>query len=413
MEMENTQATQLIKWLEEERRKDKAQISTLQERLTGQENAVIELTRRLQELEVNLKASQTSLLRIQQIESMMEEYKIDLLGVIERRDDEHRKTERETERVRAIELEGLTRQWGDVRKELPRFGKIEEDLVGRHAEEKRLGDALRQIQPQVEAVAQRIDSATRGIPYLEEGRRQDTRRIAAVEQDLANQAKKVEAALNKVQVLEDAISKLPPKIDQVSARVIDQDKLIENIKVTGFQIQHQIKLSEADIAKFRIELSQFSDVSAKVRDQSLHNERVRTELLAFQETLRQRANEVSEVQRMHEERIKRMIEEAQSADEKRWGAQAAKFSEQWQGHERTHTKQDERIAAAKAVIPASITESIDELRADYDKVVKTLFDAVASLMESKRSTLPSVSVSPATMPEDGGGSGQHGKTKRK
>ena len=150
----------------------------------------------------------------------------------------------------------------------------------------------------------------------------------------------------------------------------------------------------------------------KPETRTQHVERVRTELLTFQETLRQRANEVSEVQRMHEERIKRIIEEAQSTDEKRWGTQAAKFSEQWQGHERTHAKQEERIAAAKDAIPAPITESIDELRADYDKVVKTLFDAVASLMESKRSTLPSVSISPATMPEDGGGSGQHGKTKR-
>jgi chromosome segregation ATPase len=410
--MENTQSAQLLKWLEEERRKDKAQISTLQERIIGQEHAVTELTRRLQELEINLKASQTSLLRIQQIESMMEEYKTSMIAIIERRDEEYKKSSRETERVRAIELEGLTRQWGDVRKELPRFGKIEEDLVGRRAEEKRLGDALRQLQTQVDSTAQRIDGATRGIPYLEEGRRQDTRRIATLEQDLANQIKKIEAALSKTQVLEDAISKLPPKVDQMNGRLTEQDKVIETIKVSGFQIQQQIKITETDVAKFRAQIAEFADIAAKVRDQSQQNDRARAELLAFQETLRQRASEVSEVQRLHEERTKRIVEEAQTADEKRWSTQAAKLSEQWQEHERLHARLEEQVSAAKESIPPSVTEAIEELRADYDKLVKSLFDSIATLLESKRSTLPSVSVSPAIMPDDGGKPAPHGKIRR-
>jgi chromosome segregation ATPase len=413
MEMENTQSAQLLKWLEEERRKDKAQISTLQERITGQEQTVTELTRRLQELETNLKASQTSLLRIQQIESMMEEYKTSLMAIIERRDDEHKKSSRETERVRAIELEGLTRQWGDVRKELPRFGKIEEDLVGRRAEEKRLGDAVRLLQTQVDSTAQRIDGATRGIPYLEEGRRQDTRRIAAVEQDVINQVKKIEAALSKLQVLEDALGKVQPKLDQMNSRLAEQDKVVDAIKVSGFQIQQQIKITETDVAKFRAQIAEFSDIAAKVRDQSQQNDRARAELLAFQETLRQRASEVSEVQRLHEERTKRIVEESQTADEKRWSTQTAKLSEHWQEHERLHARLEEQVSAAKESIPAPVTEALEELRADYDKLVKGLFDTIASMLESKRSTLPSVSVSPAIVPDDGGGAARHAQLKRK
>lgn len=412
MELESTQSAQLIKWLEEERRKDKAQISVLQERIIGQENSLAELTRRLQELETSLKASQTSLLRIQQIERMMDEYKTDLLAVIDRHDDERKKAERETERVRSIELEGLTRQWGDVRNELPRFGKIEEDLVGRRAEEKRLSDSVRQLQVQVESVAQRIDGATRGIPYLEEGRRQDTRRIAAVEQEVVNHLKKIDAAIGKIQVLEDAISKLPPKFEPLIARLAEQDKAIENIKISGFQVQQQIKLSEADLARFRSQMGEFSDVAGKVRDQAQYNDRARAELQSFEETLRQRTSEVVEVQRLHEERIKRMIEEAGTAEEKRWSAQQAKLAEQWPEHNRLHAKQEERFIALES-IPKPITESIDDLRAEYQKLVKALFDAVAGLLETKKSSLPSVAVSPASTPDDGGAAAPHAKTKRK
>jgi uncharacterized protein YigA (DUF484 family) len=413
MELESTQSAQLIKWLEEERRKDKAQISVLQERISGQETSLTELTRRLQELETNLKAIQSALLKIQQFDQMLEQYKTDMVGVIDRRDDERKKTDRETERVRGIELEALQRQWGDVRKELPRLSKIEEDLTGRRAEEKRLGDLLRQLQTQVEAATQRVDSATRGIPYLEEGRRQDTRRLTAIEQDLLNQVKKTEAAIGKTQVLEDAVGKVPPKLDQMTTRLAEQDKVVENIKVSGFQVQQTIKLNEADMIKFRMQMAEFSDVAAKVRDQSQQNDRIKAELLAFQETLRQRANEVSEVQRLHEERVKRQTEENQAADEKRWSTQQSKISEQWSEHDRLHARQEDRLIALEA-LKAPTSDSIDELRAEYNKLVKGLFNTLANLLENKTSTLPSVAVSPATTPEDGGGSPHRGRTvKRK
>ena len=45
------QLAQQIKWMEDERRKDKAQIATLQEQLVGQASEIAEATRRLQELD--------------------------------------------------------------------------------------------------------------------------------------------------------------------------------------------------------------------------------------------------------------------------------------------------------------------------------------------------------------------------
>jgi hypothetical protein len=153
-------------------------------------------------------------------------------------------------------------------------------------------------------------------------------------------------------------------------------------------------------------------VAGKVRDQAQQNDRIRAELQAFQESLRQRAGEVAEVQRLHEERIKRQIEESQTAEEKRWNTQLSKFTEQWLEHDRLHAKQEQRLASLESV-PAPMTESIEQLHAEYDKLIKTLFDAVASLLETKRSTLPSVAVSPAITPDDGGVAAPHAKTKRK
>ena len=44
------QLSQQIKWMEDERRKDKAQIATLQEQIAGQAREIAESSRRLQEM---------------------------------------------------------------------------------------------------------------------------------------------------------------------------------------------------------------------------------------------------------------------------------------------------------------------------------------------------------------------------
>ncbi|MBI5567431.1 MAG: hypothetical protein HY870_21205, partial [Chloroflexi bacterium] len=190
MELEISQINQLLKFMEEERRKDRAQIAVLQEKLVGQSNEIADLTRRMQDLDANLKAMQSALAKTQKYDSILEEYKTELIAEMNRNDDDIKKATREADRVRILEVETLQRQISEIRKELPRLGKIEDELPTRRAEEKRLGEMIQRLQPQIEVASQLVEERTRGVPYLEEGRRQDVKRILTLEQETTAQFKK-------------------------------------------------------------------------------------------------------------------------------------------------------------------------------------------------------------------------------
>src|SRR5512139_1309617 len=207
------QLAQQLKWMEDERRKDKAQIATLQEQLTGQVREIAEASRRLQEMDNTLKASQATLVRLLNMDRVLEEFKTDVVAMVNRLDDDRKKSERETERIRNLSMETLQRQINEIKVEVPRIGKIEEELPNRRAEEKRLAELVVRLPPQIDAATQLVEERTRGVPYLEEGRRQDLKRLLAVEQESTGHLKKLDILAGRLQVLADALGKLPPRFE--------------------------------------------------------------------------------------------------------------------------------------------------------------------------------------------------------
>jgi chromosome segregation ATPase len=401
-EMELSQVSQMLSWLDAERKKDRAMMATLDERIQGVTGLVEQQARRIQELDTVLTAMRAQLATMTQVDRVLEEFKTDIQSIIERRDAERKKSEREAARLRAIEIQDLSRAIGEIKKELPRITKVEDEVPTRRAEEKRLGDTLKQVALQVDVAMKQLEERTRGIPYLEEGRRQDNKRILQLEGDRVESSKRVDAVAARQSVLEDALSKLPPKFDPLYERLNAQDKSIEEIRVAEFRHQQAMKAWDEEIVKFRAQMTDYGDVLARLREQAQINQKAAADLAAFQETLRQRVSEISEVERLFEERVKRTLEEEQAEHEKRWQKYSMRAEERWQDHARPHEELLDRIEEVE-IAQQPVTGEIDQIRKQHEELVQHLVDFGMGLAETRRSTLPNVSVPPATSPEDGRG----------
>ena len=401
-ELEITQLTQLLKFLEEERRKDKAQIAVLQERLAGQSNEIADLVRHLQNLDADLRTTQAAVAKTQKYNSLLEEYKTELLAHVGRGDEELKKAARESDRVRLLEIEAVQRQIGELRKELSRINKLEDEQPTRRAEEKRLGELIQRLQPQIEVASQLMEERTRGVSYLEEGRRQDVKRILTLEQETTTQLKKVDGLSGKLQVLEDLLGKLSPRLEMLNTRLTEHDREVQDLRSADFRAQQQVKAFETQITQYREQVAEYLSIISKLREQAQINQRAERDLQAFQETLRQRMAEMGEIERLFEDRVKRQFEEFLGEFEKRWAKVPLGLDERWHEHDRQHAELDMRFDHVEA-FSAPLAEKIAELRAEHEKMVQAFVSAATSLVNTNQSTLPQVSVPPARMPEDGVG----------
>ena len=140
--MDLTQLSQMVGWLDEEHRRDREELAKLDQRLQGILIENQEQARRIQDLEGRLANTQAQLTRFTQIEQALQQLKNEVVVMLDKQTEARMQAERETDRARLSDREALARGIAEIRKELPRLGRAEEELANRQAEDKRLGEML-------------------------------------------------------------------------------------------------------------------------------------------------------------------------------------------------------------------------------------------------------------------------------
>src|SRR6266487_6569750 len=126
--MDINQLSQIDQYVEEERRKDRATIVQLHERVESLTRELDSRVRYNQSLE-----SQVAELRLQIQKSMgwttsVEQLRGEFSQVVERIEDQRSKNERESSRVRQIEIEALVRQLNELKKEVKPYSRYAEEI---------------------------------------------------------------------------------------------------------------------------------------------------------------------------------------------------------------------------------------------------------------------------------------------
>lgn len=331
--MDLDQLTQMVTWLDEEHRRDRAEIAKLQQRLESQATEIVEQARRIQELEGQLASTQAQLTKFNQVDQALQQLKNEIVLMLERQQEQHLHDQREAERARVADREALSRGLAEVRKELPRFTRIEEELAQRKAEDQRLSELVLNLRQQLASLNKDIDERTRTLPFLLEQRTQDTKRLAQMQQENVELFKRTETAISKLQVLEADIQRLdrqlvelqpiPRQLQEQVAAFIEEQKLkdVERER-TLTRWREEFEEQRELIARHGQRLLEFNSHIEESR-------RILTNLEGFQESIRSEQHQVAELQRLAEERQRKELEEFLAEDEKRWKKQMLAWEHRW------------------------------------------------------------------------------------
>ncbi len=319
--MDTAQLAQMVTWLDEEHRRDRAEISRLQQQLESQSGDIVEQARRIQELEGRLASTTAQLGRFTQIEQQIESVKQELGLMIDRSDEGQAQVAREFDRARLADREAISREISEVRRELPRIGRIEEKVELRKGEEERMVDMIMEGRNQVNLLVKDIEERTRQIPFLADQRTGDAKRIAQLQQETVELFKRTEAFSGRFSILEDADRRMSTEIERwrpVFAEVREeQQQFMERLRVEvveRLQVltrwQEIIDDQRGVVAKNEERLQAFGQSIETAR-------RAANSIPEFQENIRRDQVQVQELQRLAEERMRREMEEFQEEYEKK------------------------------------------------------------------------------------------------
>jgi len=307
--------------------------------------------------------------------------KNEVVLMLQKREEQMDADARERERLRGTDRETLSRGLNEVRKELNRFGRIEEELALRRSEDQRLSELVLTLRQSVASLNKEIDERTRSLPYLAEQRVQDNKRIVQLQQETVDLFKRIEEHAGKVPLLQEKLQKLERTV--VTIQPIPQDirreqqQFIEQMRVADVERQREV-------TKWQDEFTVQRDVIARQREAMLAfaeqlevSKRAVSTIEGFQDTIRREMNQVAELERMSEERQRKEMETWQAENEKRWKRQIL----QWEHEVQEQDKINRQLAAR--------FPSLEERQRVYDAQIQHLWrlhetEGLARLAEGQR-----------------------------
>ena len=319
--MDTAQIAQMVNWLDEEHRRDRAEIARLQQRLEAQSSDIVEQARRIQELEARLAGTQAHLTKFGQIEHSIQNTKLEVTTMVERTEESRAQGQRELEQARLADRETLGREISEIRKELPRISRLEEMAEMRSVEDSRLSELIMGIRNQIGALAKEIEERTRQIPFLAEQRSSDTKRIAQLQQETVELFKRVEAVSGRLPVLEEGLRKQAADAEKVPGAIEDlretQAEFMEKIRATLVDREQLIARWQETIHEQKSLVSQAYERVQAFGQQVDVARRSVGEMQEFKDLILREQSQVQELQRLAEERIRRDMDEFREDFEKR------------------------------------------------------------------------------------------------
>ncbi|NPV76612.1 MAG: hypothetical protein HPY59_09600 [Anaerolineae bacterium] len=347
--MEFEQLVKRLEWLDDERRKDKITIATLEERIKTLETNLATLVQENKELTSQTTRVTSMVSRFDQIDAALAQMRVEFSRSIEAVEKQRADQARETEKIRRAEQEATNKAIGELRKSIDLITDLKKNMQVRVEEELRLSRAVEELSDRV-SENQRADEESRRIQKMaEESRRQDTKRIMDLNGEVAALRKRQDEMRGKLDVATDSLRKVELRLNELLAAETErrqmQNAFLERQSLQSLERDRQWKEWQEKFESFS---KQTLNLDSQIQAIEATHRAVKRSQETFEEITQKyerRINEITEMQRLVEERFRQEWATFKADDQKRWTNYTLGQEEQNRELNRQNEKQNQRLAA--------------------------------------------------------------------
>lgn len=375
--METEQIFKKVDWLDEERRKDKNALQSLEERITALEGNIHPLAQQIKDLSGDIARLTAMFTRMDDFDSNLLQQRVESKQYFEELERQFRKRDEESEKIRRIEMRNVEAGLAELHKELEAIPEIKRGLKARSDEESRLTRMLDELRTKIEAVRRSEEEYTRTYRLLDDGRRQDSKRLTDLQGEVSALRKRIDDQRGRVELATTSTKRLETRLNELAVveteRREAQEAFIENQNMLQMERERVWKDWQS---RFESIESQTADIGTNLESlEATHRavKRSQQSLDELTEKVERRINEITEIQRLSEERFRQEWVTFKADDQKRWTNYTLTIEEQ-RGEA---ARQYERIADRVTHLEDGIQELQDLLHQVNDQSEKRLQSLLA------------------------------------
>lgn len=344
--MEFEQLVKRLEWLDEEHRKTRTSIAAFDERMAALEGGIDRVSKQVKPLGKQIADIASTAARLDQFDAIFARQREDMNKALDAIEKRHEKREKELTKRHHEDLEPLTTAIENIKKAID-LTEIKRELKAGALEDTRLNQAIKELRPPIDLAMRAAEEATRSQRAFEEARKQEAKRVADLQGEIAAVRKRIDEARAKADLSADGMKTLDSRINEILLSEADrksaQTQFIESQTVAQINRERTYKEWQETLETFKRK-AETLDTQITALEETLRSaKRAQETYNELNTKLERRINEVTEMQRLAEDRLRQEWVTFKADDQKRWTGYTLTQDEGSKDVKRAVEKLDERI----------------------------------------------------------------------
>jgi chromosome segregation ATPase len=320
--MDQDQILKQVEWLDEERRRDKDNLAKQEERILALEGSLDAAHKEIKNLAGEITRLSAIIARMDRFDDALSQHRVEFSHQLEEISKDGKKREEEMEKVRRVEMRAVDSSVADIRKELESIAGLKLGLQARIDEEMRLGRSIDELRTKIQDMRRSEEENLRTYKLIEDGRRQDSKRLVDLQGEAVALRKRQDEDRGKIEVVTSNIRKIEARLSELitmeSERRDSQASFLD--KQAMLQVERDRTWKDW-VTRFELVERQSSEIESQLQTlDATHRtvKRAQESVDELTQRVERRMNEITEMQRLSEERFRQEWVTFKADDQKRW-----------------------------------------------------------------------------------------------
>lgn len=375
--MDIDQLQKRIQWVEEDRRKEKDAVALLESKLTSLEGSLAASLEQSKGLGSELTRLTAIIGRMDQYDQALVRTRMENKQAIDELDKTIKLRIDESEKVQQVKIKSFDGSFADLQKQLELIPKLDKNIQARIDIEIAIRRSLDELRGKIDAVRIEEEEYTRTIRLLEDGRRQDAKRIVDLQGEVNALRKHMDDQRGQNEVTNTNLRKLETRLNElITVEDERRDAMTTFLnKQAVSQVERERTWNEWQTRFDTIENQAVDIESQLVSLDTTHREvkRIQANLEELTQRVERRITEITEIQRLSEDRFRQEWVTFKADDQKRWTNYTLTQEEQ----RNEATRQFSKLAEQTTHIEDELQEVKDLLQQANELVEKRLQSILA------------------------------------
>ncbi|MBK9604386.1 MAG: hypothetical protein IPO36_21515 [Anaerolineales bacterium] len=382
--MEFRQIIKRLEWLDKQQRNNQDALTGLDGRLESFETTINAVSKQMKNFTRQITDVSPMEKRLDQFDTLMTRQRAEFVKLLEEKEKEQTRVTRENLKYVQTELTEIQKVIANI-KTTTNLTEIKKQIKERGDEMQRVLNNVADLKFRVDEVARTKDDAVHALKAIEETRKNDLKRVADIQGEVTALRKRVDENRDKATITADSIRNVENRFTDLIASELErkqaQTAFLEQQTLAQIDRDRAWKEWKEKYESFQKEAANL-DIHIQNLDEALRGAKKAQETyLELNTKLERRINEVTEMQRLAEDRLRQEWVSFKTDDQKRWTGYSLSSEESFRDIRKEVQKIETRITPlddAAQVVQDQLHQTTDATEKQLQEMMNVIHEWMLS-----------------------------------